>query len=334
MGPGDGGAVAELGDSATTVTPIGGGATIVDLHFQGRASIIGVNVLELDDGLALVDPGPEARMPALRAGLAETGHTLEDVRAVLLTHIHLDHATATGAIVREAPGATVYVHAVGAPHMAHPARLLASAGRIYGDAMATLWGTFLPVPRASLRVVDEGDVVALGGRRLEVAYVPGHARHHVAYYEAATGMAWVGDVGGIRIRSGPVLPVTPPPDIDVEVWKASMERVMAWEPERIVATHFGPYGDVRDHFDALSEGLDAWAGWVRGSLGGEGGDDRGRAEAFAGWVEGGLGGSVSAELANLYKTASGFPDSWRGLARYWRKRSGSQPRWPDPQPWA
>ena len=103
--------------------------------------------------------------------------------------------------------------------MADPSRLLASAGRIYGDRMAELWGEFLPVPRASLRVVDEGDTVALDGRRFEVAYVPGHARHHVAYYEAATGIAWVGDVGGIRIEGGPVLPVTPPPDIDVERWE-------------------------------------------------------------------------------------------------------------------
>ena len=305
------------------VTPIGGGVTIVDLHFRGRPEIIGVNVLELADGIALVDPGPEARMGALRAGLAEMGHTLDDVRAVLLTHIHLDHATAAGAIVREVPAATVYVHAVGAPHMADPARLLASAGRIYGDAMATLWGDFLPVPRASLRVVDEGDVVALGGRRLEVAYVPGHASHHVAYYEAATGTAWVGDVGGIRIGSGPALPVTPPPDIDVEAWKTSMERVMAWAPERIVATHFGPYGEAREHFDALGEGLDAWAGWVRGSLGGGGErDDAERARDFAAWVVEGLGGVVPGELVDLYATASGFPDSWWGLARYWRKRAG------------
>ena len=317
----------------------------MDLHFRGRTEIIGVNVLEFGDGIALVDPGPEVRLPALRAGLAEMGHELAEVSAVLLTHIHLDHATAAGAIVSEAPGARVYVHAVGAPHMADPARLLASAGRIYGDAMATLWGDFLPVPRAALRVVDEGDVVALGGRRLEVAYVPGHAKHHVAYYEAATGTAWVGDVGGIRIGNGPALPVTPPPDIDVEVWKASTERVMAWAPERIVATHFGAYGDVREHFAELREGLDAWAGWVRGSLGGGGvggggggreagggregvaggggtRDDSERARDFAAWVVEGLGGVVVGEVADRYETASGFPDSWWGLARYWRKRAG------------
>lgn len=306
-----------------TTTPIGGGATIVDLHFRGRAEIIGVNVLELGDGIALIDPGPEVALPTLRAGLAAMGRTLADVRAVLLTHIHLDHATAAGRVVREAPGATVYVHAAGAPHMVDPARLLASAGRIYGDAMVTLWGEFLPVPSAALGVVDGGDVVVLGDRRLEVAYVPGHARHHVAYFEAATGTAWVGDVGGIRIGGGPALPVTPPPDIDVEVWKTSMERVLAWAPERIVATHFGAYRDVREHFARLREGLDAWAGWVRGSLGGGGGarDDSERARDFAAWVVEGLGGLPEEEI-DRYATASGFPDSWWGLARYWRKRAG------------
>ena len=304
-----------------TATRIAGGDTIVDVHHQGRPEVIGTGVLEFAEGIALVDPGPEACLATLRQGLAGMGHSLSTVRAILLTHIHLDHATATGAIVREAPGATVYVHSAGAPHMADPARLLASAGRIYGDAMATLWGDFLPVPRASIREVGEGDVVALGRRRLEVAYAPGHAKHHVAYYEAATGSAWVGDVGGIRIRGGPALPVTPPPDIDVETWKVSMERVMAWGPERIVATHFGAYGDIPGHFAELSAELDAWAGWVRDSLGdGAFADDRDRAQAFSNWVTARVRVETSANHTALYATASGFFDSWWGLARYWRKR--------------
>ena len=306
-----------------SATRIGGGASIVDLRHQGLPGIIGVGVLELDDGVALVDPGPGARLDALAKGLAETGHSLESVRAVLLTHIHLDHATAAGAIVRVAPGAKVHVHAVGAPHMADPARLLASAGRIYGDRMAELWGEFLPVPQGSLRVVDEGDAVALGGRRFEVAHVPGHASHHVAYYEAATKTAWVGDVGGIRIRGGPALPVTPPPDIDVEMWKSSIDRVTAWGPERIVATHFGAYEDVAAHFAELRTGLDAWAARVREGLGGGGegaADGAASASAFADWVTSGLRQRVSASELRLYAAASGFTDSWWGLARYWRKR--------------
>ena len=309
--------------AATAAThDIGGGAAIVDLHHAGRRTIIGVGVLDLPDGgIALVDPGPEARLDSLRAGLGELGHTLQDVRAILLTHIHLDHATAAGAIVREAPGAAVHVHAVGAPHMADPSRLLASAGRIYGDAMATLWGDFLPVPRASLRVVDEGDTVAPGGRRFEVAYVPGHAKHHVAYYEAATGTAWVGDVGGIRIRGGPAMPVTPPPDIDVKLWRASMDRVMAWGPERIVATHFGPYDDVDAHFGELSWRLGAWAGWVRESLRNTAfASDAERARAFSDWVAERVTRKTSERHGEFYAVASGFRDSWWGLARYWRKR--------------
>ena len=294
---------------------------MVDLYHLGLPGIIGVGVLELDDGVALVDPGPEARLDALGADLAEMGHSLQSVRAVLLTHIHLDHATAAGAIVREAPGAQVYVHAAGAPHMADPSRLLASAGRIYGERMEELWGEFLPVPRGSLRVVDEGDAVALGGRHFEVAYVPGHARHHVAYYEAATGTAWVGDVGGIRIEGGPALPVTPPPDIDVEGWKSSMERVMAWGPERIVATHFGAYEDVAAHFAELRAGLDAWAAWVRDSVALALADDGEHARIFADWITAGLRHRFPEDHLRLYETASGFRDSWWGLARYWRKRA-------------
>ncbi len=313
------------GAATASTQSIGGGAAIVDLHHQDSPTIIGAGVLELPEGgVALVDPGPEARLDALRAGLASLGYSLGDVRAILLTHIHLDHATAAGAIVRDAPGAMVHVHAVGAPHMADPSRLLASAGRIYGDAMATLWGDFLPVPRASLRVVDEGDTVAPGGRRFEVAYVPGHAKHHVAYCEAATGTAWVGDVGGIRIRGGPAIPVTPPPDIDVELWKSSMDRVMAWNPERIVATHFGPYSDTGAHFAELAGELDVWACRVRDSLDADGfANDRDRAIAFAEWVAERIGGMVSAGHTALYGTASGFFDSWWGLARYWRKRGGA-----------
>ena len=160
-----------------------------------------------------------------------------------------------------------------------------------------------------------------GGRRFEVVYVPGHARHHVAYFEAATGTAWVGDVGGIRIEGGPALPVTPPPDIDVEQWKSSMERVMAWGPERIVATHFGAYGDVAAHFAELRAGLDAWASWVRDSVALALADDGEHARIFADWITAGLRHRIPEDHVRLYETASGFRDSWWGLARYWRKRA-------------
>ncbi len=310
------------------VSRLDGGDAIVDVLHQGVPRVVGVHALKLFDGIALIDPGPEACLDALQRGLAELGHRLSDVRAVLLTHIHLDHAAATGALARRSPGVRVYVHPVGAPHMADPARLLASAGRIYGVRMSTLWGEFLPVPEASLVPVGEGDVVTLGDRELQVADTPGHAKHHVAYYEAATGTAWVGDVGGIRIGSGPPIPVTPPPDIDVGLWKDSMDRVAAWRPDRIAPTHFGAFQDAELHFERLRRGLDRWAAWVRESLepapDSDAGDDDARAQAFADWATAELEAEASAELVETYVFASGLRDSWRGLARYWRRRDRSR----------
>ncbi|MDX1577735.1 MAG: MBL fold metallo-hydrolase [Gemmatimonadota bacterium] len=311
-----------------TLQTLGADTWFVDLHFRGHRSAIGTGVLSLGDagGLAVVDPGPTACLPALARGLDEIGRELSEVRAVLLTHIHLDHATASGAIVRRVPEARVYVHPRGAPHMIDPERLLASARRIYGDAMDALWGDFLPVPEAAVTEVDEGDVLQLGGRTLEVAYTPGHAKHHVTYFEAETGTAWVGDVGGIRIPPGLPIPVTPPPDIDVEAWNESMDRVLAWDPQRIVPTHFGPSDDPEAHFAELRRGLAAWSERVRSSLEGEtAGDpdresDEARARAFAAWAEADLRARMPDEAVDTYRAAFGPLDSWWGLARYWRKK--------------
>ncbi len=308
-----------------TVLRLDARTAFVDLLHLGHPSAIGTGVLEFGEDLALVDPGPTACLERLRARLGELGRSLGDVRAVLLTHIHLDHATASGAIVREVPQARVYVHPRGAVHMIDPTRLLASAERIYGDAMADLWGEFVPVPAAAVVEVDQGDVVELGDRRLEVAYVPGHAKHHVAYFEPERGTAWVGDVGGIRIPPGLPVPVTPPPDIDVEVWKESMARVLAWRPDRIVPTHFGPSDDPPAHFAELARGLDAWAARVRESLReGEKEDaarDVERARRFAAWLEEDLRSRMAPGVVDAYTNAFGFEDSWWGLARYWRKRA-------------
>lgn len=310
-----------------TVLRIDPRTSFVDLKHMGNASAIGTGVLELSDGVALVDPGPTCCLDALEHGLGEIGSALADVRAVLLTHIHLDHATASGSIVQRVPEAKVYVHPRGAIHMIDPERLLASAGRIYGKAMDTLWGEFLPVPAASVVEVDEGDQIVLGDRQWDVAYVPGHAKHHVAYFEKATDTAWVGDVGGIRIQPGLPVPVTPPPDIDVEVWKESMDRVMAWDPGRIVPTHFGPADDPAAHFAELARGLDEWAERVRDSLAGDEPGvadpttDRARAKEFGAWAVADMRTRLPAEVVETYIAAFGAEDSWWGLARYWRKRN-------------
>ncbi len=295
------------------------GTSVVDLLHQGSPGVIGTGVLETEAGIALVDPGPEACLDALRDGLAALGRSLDDVRAVLLTHIHLDHATAAGAVVRAVPDALVHVHPAGARHMIDPARLLASAERLYGDAMATLWGEFVPVPAAAIREAGEGDEIVLGERRLQVAYVPGHAKHHVAYYEEAAKTAWLGDVGGIRIGGGPAMPVTPPPDIDPALWTASMRRVLDWSPERIVPTHFGAYEDARSHFAQLENELECWTASVRASLADPSTDPDAAASAFARTVRERLEAVAGPGLAARYAVASSFEDSWRGLARYCRK---------------
>ncbi len=298
----------------------------VDILHLGNPSAIGTGVMESGAGLGLVDPGPTACLERLRERLREMGYALADVRAVLLTHIHLDHATASGAIVREVPEARVYVHPKGAVHMIDPARLLESAYRIYGDRLDRLWGEFVPVPPAAVVEVDEGDTVELGDRELRVAYVPGHAKHHVAYFEEASATAWVGDVGGIRIPPGSPIPVTPPPDIDIPTWNESMDRVLAWGPRRIVPTHFGPSDDPGAHFAELRRALDAWGRYVKRSLEGEDPEvvdpvlDRERAQEFAVWAEAEARGRMPARAVDRYTAAFGFADSWYGLARYWRKR--------------
>jgi glyoxylase-like metal-dependent hydrolase (beta-lactamase superfamily II) len=198
------------------------------------------------DGV-LVDPGPEVTLPTVLAALGEGF----EPRAILLTHIHLDHAAATGALVSRWPGLEVYVQERGAPHMIDPSKLLASAGRLYGDDMGRLYGEFLPVPAANVHALQGGETV-LGMR---VAYTPGHASHHVSYLHES-GTAFSGDVAGIRVPgTSLVLAPTPPPDIDVELWRDSISAVEAWQPERLAITHFGPIDDPPAHFAELREAL-------------------------------------------------------------------------------
>ena len=197
-------------------------STTIDMQFQGRAGVIATAVVPVGGGVVLVDPGPSSCLAALERGLAVLSHTLEDVRGVLLTHIHLDHAGAAGTIARRVPGVPIYVHERGAIHLASPDKLLASATRLYGAAMDQLWGEFLAVPATSLRALGGGETVTLDGRRFAVAYTPGHAVHHVSYLDTSDGTAYVGDTAGIRTSPGYVLPATPPPDIDLEAWEASL----------------------------------------------------------------------------------------------------------------
>jgi glyoxylase-like metal-dependent hydrolase (beta-lactamase superfamily II) len=271
--------------------------------------------------VAIIDPGPSSTLPALRAGLERAGMTLADVRAILLTHIHLDHAGATGTLVAENPALRVYVHEKGAPHMVDPSKLMASATRLWGHEMDRLWGDMRPVPAANLEVLRGGERITAGGRDLEVAYTPGHASHHVSYFGADTGIAFVGDTAGVRLQSGRyIMPPTPPPDIDLEAWHDSFARIAAWRPDTVFITHFGPYAPVAAHLTELAEHLELTSGLVKASLAREG-DDESRETWFTNEIRRELRRRMTEADAQAYEVAGRFDLSWRGLARYWRKRA-------------
>ncbi|HEY0317964.1 MAG TPA: MBL fold metallo-hydrolase [Solirubrobacterales bacterium] len=278
---------------------------VIDVEHLGRPHVIGC----WEVGGVIVDPGPESSLPTLLAALGG-----QQPRALLLTHIHLDHAAATGAMVRRWPDLEVYVHERGAPHLIDPAKLLASAERLYGDQMERLWGRILPVPEANVRTLAGGETV-LGMR---VAYTPGHASHHVSYLHEDTGTAFVGDVAACRIPpSKLVMPPTPPPDIDVEVWEESLDLIAAWSPERLALTHFGSVEeDVEGHLEAVRSRLREEADLAHGTPADEYDADLQRRirEQLSGE---GHGEQTVAELLQAVPTAY----QWGGLDRYWRKKA-------------
>jgi glyoxylase-like metal-dependent hydrolase (beta-lactamase superfamily II) len=299
------------------------GLSYVDVNFLNVPGIIATAVLHGAGGVALIDPGPSSTLPALRAALQQAGIGPSDLRAILLTHIHLDHAGATGTLVRERPDLRVYVHEKGAPHMADPEKLLASATRLWGEEMDRLWGEVLPVPRAALVVLSGGERIDAAGRDLTVAYTPGHASHHVSFFNADSGVAFVGDTAGIRLGSGAfVLPPTPPPDIDIEKWRESLSVIDGWRAETLFVTHFGPHAPAGPHLTEMGDHLTLVANLVRASLAREG-DDEAREAWFRDEVRRELRRRLSDPAADAYEVAGRFDLNWKGLARYWRKRGSS-----------
>jgi glyoxylase-like metal-dependent hydrolase (beta-lactamase superfamily II) len=301
--------------------PLAAGLDYVDLQFLGQPEIIATAILRAADGVALIDPGPTTTISTLRAALNQKGIAVADIRQLLLTHIHLDHAGATGTLVREHPAIEVFVHERGAPHLSDPTKLLASATRLYGaDDMQRLWGEFLPVPSISLRALKGGERIITGGRELEVAYTPGHASHHVSYFDRASGVAFVGDTAGIRRGSGNyVMPPTPPPDIDLEVWRDSEARILAWDPDTLFMTHFGPFHGARLQFQQLRENIERWSAIVRRLIADGGLSEAQRQQAFEDETLRDLRRAVGEPEAEKYSRAGRLDYSWQGLARYWRK---------------
>jgi glyoxylase-like metal-dependent hydrolase (beta-lactamase superfamily II) len=302
------------------VNTLAAGISYFDLNHQGRSRVIATALIHGSAGVALVDPGPSSTLPRLRETLKEAGVAISDLTDLVLTHIHLDHAGSTGTLVAEQPRLRVFVHERGAPHLINPDKLVASASRLYGDAMDRLWGEIRPVPASSLVVLAGGERIEAAGRQLEVAYTPGHASHHVSFYNGDTGIAFVGDAAGVKLKpEGYVLPPTPPPDIDLEAWSESLRRIETWRPDTLFLTHFGPSSPYESHLAELRDHLALTSGLVKTSLSIEG-DDRAREEWFRTQLIQELQRKAN-ENGRAYEAAAPFDLNWRGLARYWRKRN-------------
>ena len=273
----------------------------LDLLFQGAERVIGVYLLETDDGPALQDCGPSTCIPRLKEALRERGLELRDVRHLLLSHIHLDHAGAAGALVREHPALRVHVSEVGAPHLVDPSRLERSARRLYGDTFDSLWGELAPVPEANVELV--GDRL-LG---LDCFPSPGHAYHHVCYLDGE-GTLYAGDAAGVRIQPARyVMPPTPPPEVDLEAWDSTLDEIDRRAPARLALIHFGLADDVERHLAELRAHLGDWATRV--------GDGASETE----FVES-VDTDLPAHERAVYERAMPVWQSFRGLRRYWDKR--------------
>jgi glyoxylase-like metal-dependent hydrolase (beta-lactamase superfamily II) len=275
----------------------------IDVMHLGRDRVICAHEV---DGLIL-DPGPTTCMDTLLDALGG-----QEPRALLLTHIHLDHAGASGALVRRFPDLTVYVHERGAPHLIDPSKLLGSAGQLYGDDMERLWGEVVPVPEENIRTLSGGETVE--GFRVE--YTPGHASHHVSYFHEDTGDAYVGDTAGVRIPPiDYVMSPTPPPDIDIEKWNASLDVIEGWRPERVRLTHFGAFDNVEEHITQLRGRLADWSEVAKVS----------DMDRFIEVMRAEIGASADGDSLERYFQAAPPDQMYLGFERYWAKKAEQEP---------
>ena len=295
---------------------------IIDQQFQGTPHVIASYLIPGDNGHTLIESGPTTTNAALLAGIRAAGFDPADITQVVLTHVHLDHAGGAGVLLTEhLPKARVLVHKAGGQHMIDPTKLVASAGRIYGDDMDRLWGEVRPVPADRVDILDDGDTVVAGRRTLTALDTPGHAGHHMAYHDAEHGIVFTGDVAGIRVGPSPIVrPPTVPPEYSPELWLRSAARVRALNPSTIYLTHFGGFDDATRHFDDLISRMFYWTGLVEGFLVSESDTKkvevelhrRGDAEMLEAVPQEGL--LVAYQLAGNYQMAVD------GIARYVRKR--------------
>lgn len=240
---------------------------LLDLNFQGIPDVIAAFLITSPEGHTLIETGPGSTLTALETAVRAAGARLEDVTQLAVTHIHLDHAGAAGTLLRRLPDARLFVHPVGAPHMIDPSKLIASATRIYGDAMDRLWGAFEPCPADRVVVLADDAELRAGSRALRALHTPGHASHHIAFVDMERKTAFTGDVAGVRLGASPyVRPPTPPPDIDIPAWHESAHRLRALGLRALDLTHFGRIPGAANHLDTLVRNLDDWLAWITDRL--------------------------------------------------------------------
>jgi len=296
--------------------------TCIDTQFQGRTDVIAAYLFYDGTQAALVETGPASTVDNLLAGVQAAGVPLEALRQLIVTHIHLDHSGGAGVIARQLPWVKVYVHPVGAPHLVDPSKLLASAARLYGPQMQSLWGTTAPVPKENLVIVNDRDEIKIPCSILRAFDTPGHARHHHAYLDASSGLLFTGDVGGVRMPGVRyVRPPTPPPELDIDAWVASIAKLRALKATGVCPTHFGLFqGDLAWHWDDLEKRLVDWGQLVRGEL--EHGADENK-------ILEQLKAQAAGEFQKLgvdpgaYDVAVSYESLVSGYVRYWRKKNST-----------
>jgi glyoxylase-like metal-dependent hydrolase (beta-lactamase superfamily II) len=302
------------------VTELDPGLHGIDLEFQGLPGVIASYLLSRDGDHLLIETGPSTTLGALLACLKHLAVEPENISKLLVTHVHLDHAGAAGTLIQRYPHLQLYVHEIGAPHMIDPSKLLVSAGRIYGDQMGPLWGEVLPVPEENVHALKDESAISIGDRQLTAVYTPGHASHHVVYRDGEGGDVFTGDVAAVRLQGfDTIRPPTPPPDIDLEGWRGSLDRIEAMQAKRLLLTHFGPQVDVNRHLQQTRARLKAWASEVEHRF--AAGIDRDQIvrdlQAFA---QTDIAGTDDPTAPERYELATPTFMSADGLIRYFRKR--------------
>ncbi|GAC1402970.1 MAG: MBL fold metallo-hydrolase [Ktedonobacteraceae bacterium] len=305
----------------TIVTSLNSVTWQISLPFLGEEEIIGSYLLSGGNELAIIDPGPGSTIESLLDAIRQAGFDPRDVTHLLATHVHLDHAGAVGSLIKRMPQAKVYAHSKGMPHLLDTTKVVASATRIYGDRMQQLWGEIESTPADHVKTIEEGDVLTVAGRRLEVHYTPGHAVHHVVFFDTYSGDLFAGDTAGVRLQGVDyVRPPTPPPDIDLEAWSNSIDTLKKLHPAVLYLGHFGPTRDTTQHLERLREQLNSWGDFILKAMR----DSKNEQEILALLIA-----HTEPELQRVtddpnalkrYEIATNYAMTVQGYMRYWRKK--------------